>query len=80
MSKRCFDDPHGTSDAARQGLLDNRIEHGPKRHRTLKRRKVRAKKKRQAVKHAAAVQKAKRRRFLVQARRYWQGEEVDHPE
>jgi hypothetical protein len=47
MSHRTFtNDPHGTSDVARQALLDNRSEHKPKRRRTLARRKRLSKAKR----------------------------------
>jgi hypothetical protein len=83
MSHRTFNDPcqngnHGTSDVARQALLDNRCEHKPKRHRTLARRKRLSKAKRQRVKHHLEMQAATRRKFLIQVRRYW-ANEGDHP-
>lgn len=79
MSHRTFDDPHGTSLAARQGLLDNRCEHKPKRHRTLgRRRRISAKKKRKVAAKVAAIDAA-RRKFKAAARAYWRGERDDHP-
>ena len=79
MSQRTFSDPHGTSLEARQGLLDNRCEKGPKRHRTLGRRRRMSTKKKAKVKHALAIQKAANRRFHAMALAYWRGEREDHP-
>lgn len=78
MSHKTFDDPHGTSDRARQGLLDNRSEHGPKRHRTKGRRKRLSKAKRQRVRHHLAMQAAARTKHLAKVRAYWRNE-GDHP-
>lgn len=78
MSHKTFDDPHGTSDRARQGLLDNRCEHGPKRHRTKARKKRISKAKRQRIKHHLAIQKAARTKHLAAVRSYWTGS-GDHP-
>lgn len=79
MSHRTFDDPHGTSDRARQGLLDNRTEHTPKNHRTLGRRKRMSKEKRSRVKHHLEENKVWYRQYLSKVRRYWRGEEENHP-
>ncbi len=79
MSHRTFmNDPHGTSDVARQALLDNRCEHKPKRHGTLKRRKRLSKVKRERIKARLAVQIAARRKYFAKVRAYWQNE-GDHP-
>ena len=79
MSHKTFNDPHGVSDAARQGLLDNRCEGKPKRHRTLGRRKRLSKEKRQRVKAKVEAAKRARSRFLKAARAYWRGEADVHP-
>lgn len=79
MSHRTFDDPHGTSDKARQGLLDNRCEHKPKRHRTIGRRKRLSAAKRARIKHHLAVTAARVKRFKAAARAYWAGEADSHP-
>ena len=78
MSHRTFNDPNGTSTEARQGLLDNRCEHGPKRHRTKARRKRLSKAKRQRIKHHLAMQAASRKKYTAKVRAYWQ-HEGDHP-
>jgi len=79
MSHRTFDDPHGTSTEARQGLLDNRCEHGPKRHRTKGRRKRISAKKKARIKHANGVRLAAFRKFKDRARAYWRGISEAHP-
>jgi len=79
MSHKTFDDPHGTSDRARQGLLDNKCEHGGKRHRTSGRRRRMSAAKRQRVKHRLAVKFKAKSRWLAQARAYWRGEAEEHP-
>lgn len=78
MSHRTFNDPHGTSDFARQSLLDNRAEHKPKRHRTKGRRIRLSKAKRQRVKAHLALQVAERRKHVAAVRSYWMGM-GDHP-
>lgn len=78
MSHRTFNDPHGTSTEARQGLLDNRCEHGPKRHRTKARKKRLSKAKRQRIKHHLVIQKASRIKHVTAVRAYWAGS-GDHP-
>lgn len=78
MSHKTFDDPHGTSDRARQGLLDNRSERKPKRHGTLKRRKRLSKAKRQRIKSYLAMRDAARIKHLAKVRAYWRNE-GDHP-
>ena len=78
MSHKTFDDPHWTSDRARQGLLDNRCEHGPKRHRTKGRRKRMSKAKRQRIKHYLEMKAAARVKWLAKVRAYWRNE-GDHP-
>lgn len=78
MSHRTFNDPHGTSLEARQGLLDNRAEHATKRHRTLARCKRLSKAKRQRIKHHLAMQAAARTKHLTKVRAYWRNE-GDHP-
>lgn len=78
MSHKTFNDPHGTSLEARQGLLDNRCEHGPKRHRTKARGKRLSKAKRQRIKHHLAMQAAARAKHLTKVRAYWRNE-GDHP-
>lgn len=78
MSLRTFNDPHGTSDRARQALLDNRCEHGPKRHRTMGRKKRISKAKRQRIKHRLAMMAASRTKWLAAVRAYWTGA-GDHP-
>lgn len=79
MSRRSFNDPHGRSGEARAALLANRCEHRPKNHRTTKRAKALAKKKRQAAAHRRAVNDAARARKLKAARAYWRGEREGHP-
>lgn len=79
MSHRTFNDPHGTSLEARQGLLDNRSEHGPKRHRTLGRRRRLSKAKKQRIKAANAKRVAEFRAFKKKVRAYWNGEADEHP-
>ena len=78
MSHKTFDDPHGTSDMARQGLLDNRSEHKSKRHGTLKRRKRLSKAKRQRIKAYLERRDAAVRKYKAAVRSYWRGES-DHP-
>lgn len=78
MSHRTFSDPHGTSDAARQALLDNRCEHAPKRHRTLGRKKRISKAKRERVKRRLAVKISEMRKYNTAVRAYWRGQ-GDHP-
>lgn len=78
MSHRTFNDPHGTSDLARQGLLDNRSEHKTKRHRTTARKKRLSRAKRQRIKHHLAMQAAARAKHLAKVRAYWNNE-GDHP-
>jgi len=78
MSHKTFDDPHGTSDRARQGLLDNRCEHGPKRHRTKARKKRISAEKRRKIKVLLAKQNATRTKWLTKVRAYWLGL-GDHP-
>lgn len=78
MSHRTFNDPHGTSEAARQGLLDNRCEKGPKRHRVKGRRKRMSEAKKRRIKHYLTMQKIARTKHLVAARAYWAGL-GDHP-
>jgi hypothetical protein len=77
MSHRTFNDPHGTSDVARQALLDNRSEHKPKR-RTLARRKRLSKAKRKRIKHHLEMKAASRRKYVAKVRSYWNNE-GDHP-
>ena len=80
MTARTFNDPHGTSLKARQGLLDNRCQDSkPKRHRTQKRAKRLSALKRQAIKHATAVRAARIKKFNERARRYWLGQREAHP-
>lgn len=79
MSHRTFNDPHGTTDEARQGLLDNRCEKGPKRHRTLGRRRRLSAKKKAKIKHANAIRLAAYRRHKAKVRAYWNGEAEGHP-
>jgi hypothetical protein len=80
MSHRTINDPHGTSDVARQALLDNRSEHKPKRHRTLARRKRLSKAKRQRIKHHLEMKAATRRKYVAKVRNYWTGKNAgDHP-
>ena len=79
MSRYSFDDPHGETTAARQALLDNRCEHGTKRHRTRKRSKKLSAKKKSVAKHVAAVKNAKRRRKAAAALAYWRGDREEYP-
>jgi hypothetical protein len=79
MSHRTFNDPHGTSLEARQGLLDNRCEHGPKRHRTLGRRKRLSAKKKAKIKAANAIRLVAFRRWKAKVRAYWSGAAEEHP-
>lgn len=79
MSHRTFNDPHGTSLEARQGLLDNRSEHATKRHRTLGRRKRLSAKKKARIKHALAVSRAQFQRYKAKVRAYWSGDAESHP-
>ena len=77
MALRSFDD--GNSDEARQFLLDRRCERNhPKRHRTQKRKKKLAKRKRQKIEHKTNVRLMKSRRYHAAVRAYWRGE-GDHP-
>ena len=78
MSHRTFNDPHGITDIARQGLLDNRCEHGPKRHRTKARKKRISKAKRERTKRRIEAKNAVMRKFHAAVRSYWRGE-GDHP-
>lgn len=78
MSHRSFSDPHGTSDTARQALLDNVCEHAPKRHRTLGRKKRISKAKRERVKRRLAVKLVGMRKYHAAVRAYWRGQ-GDHP-
>jgi hypothetical protein len=79
MSRMAFDDPHGTSDRARQHLLDNRCEHAPKRHRTRKRRIRMSAKKKASVAHQNALYKARQKKLNKAARDYWEGRRDSHP-
>ena len=79
MSRLTFNDPHGTSLAARQGLLDNRCEHKSKNHRTLGRRKRLAKKKRDEAKARLILKIAKHRKYTAAVRAYWRYESDNHP-
>jgi hypothetical protein len=79
VSAKTFDDAHGMSDEARCGLLDNRCEHGSKRHRTRKRMKAVSARKKEQAKHVVAVANARRRRWLAAARAYWEGACNEHP-
>jgi predicted ATPase len=79
VSHHTFDDPHGTSDRARQALLDNHSEHKLKRHRTLVRRKRISAKKRERIKFNLFMQKRERSRYLAKARAYWRGDADGHP-
>lgn len=79
MSRLTFNDPYGTSLAARQGLLDNRCEHKSKNHRTLGRRKRIAKAKRQEVKMRVVAKIAAYRKYKASVRAYWRNEIDDHP-
>lgn len=79
MSHRTFNDPHGTSLEARQGLLDNRCEHLPKRHRTIGRRKRMSAAKKAKIKRATAMHLAALWRYKAKARAYWSGETETHP-
>lgn len=72
MSHRTFNNPKSIE--ARQHLLDNRCEHGPKRHRTAKRKSRVKAAKVAAGKVRAAIQLAARRRLLAASRAYWSGE------
>jgi hypothetical protein len=77
MSHRTFDDPNSIE--ARQALLDNRCEHGPKRHRTRRRSKKRAKLKRQQMAHKIVVTAASQRRWHSAVVAYWSGAREEHP-
>lgn len=80
MSHRDFlHDPHGLTDEARQGLLDNRCEKGPKRHRTKGRTLRRSAAKKRRTLHVLAIQRAQRTRFLDAVRAFWSGHEGCHP-
>jgi len=80
MSRRSFNDPHGQSDEARQGLLDNRCERlHPKRHRTNKRAKRLSAKKRAEIRAASAKRLADKRRYDARVKSYFSGEAADHP-
>lgn len=79
MSSRTFDDAQGKTDVARQGLLDNRCEHKPKRHRTLGRRKKLQAAKRERIKHENAVKLANFRKYKAKVRAYWSGDADEHP-
>jgi hypothetical protein len=78
MSRKAFD-PHGQSDKARQGLLDNRSEKKPKNHRTIKRRKSLSAAKRARVKSYLTKRDKQRGEFLAKARAYWRGQSDGHP-
>jgi len=72
MALQSFDD--GASDSARQFLLDNRCERKhSKRHRTRKRQKSIATKKRSRIAHVDAMRSASERRYYIAVRLYWQG-------
>lgn len=72
MTLKSFND--GNSDEARQFLLDRRCERNhPKRHRTMKRKKVLAAKKRQRAQTHLAMRAAKIAKYKVAVRRYWAG-------
>lgn len=77
MSRLVFANPNSIE--ARQGLLDNRSEHKPKNHRTLKRRRALSAAKRAKVKHDNAIKKANRGRYLAAVRAYWDGSADVHP-
>jgi hypothetical protein len=79
VSHRTFDDPHGTTLEARQGLLDNRCEHGKKRHRTLGRRRRLSAKKKSRIKQVLAVKRAAFQRYKARVRAYWRGDAEAHP-
>lgn len=79
MSHRTFNDPHGTSLEARQGLLDNRSEHKPKRHRTLGRRKRLSAAKKRKIKAKNALRLVAFRRWKEKVRAYWNGHAESHP-
>lgn len=79
MSHRTFDDAHGTSDVARQGLLDNRVEHAKKRHRTLGRRRRMSKTKKRRVELYLSKRDKARAKYLREARMYWCGQRESHP-
>lgn len=79
MSRKSFDDPHGTSVEARQALLDNRCEHGAKRHRTNGRRKRMSAAKRTKIKHRIITREARFRKFKDKVAAYWNGDAAEHP-
>lgn len=77
MALKSFND--GSSDEARQFLLDRRDERNhPKRHRTQKRSKVISAKKRAKAKARAARNLAAYRDYVAKVRAYWAGL-GDHP-
>ena len=66
-------------DASRQFLLDRRCERNhPKRHRTQKRAKGLAEKKRERIAHFNTLERARQRRYHEAVRAYWDGS-GDHP-
>ena len=77
MTLRPFDD--GSSDEARQFLLDRRCERNhPKRHRTRKRAKALSVKKRAKIKHMNATRARRLNAYKSAVRAFWRGE-GDHP-
>lgn len=79
MSRRSYDDPHGETVEARQGLLDNRCEKAPKKHRVKGRRVRRTAAKKRSIARKVELVNANRRRFQEKALAYWRGERDDHP-
>lgn len=78
MTLQSFTD--GTSDEARQHLLDRRNERKhPKRHRTLGRRRKLRKAKMSAINSKNVMDQKERRKFLSAARAYWAGNSDGHP-
>ena len=77
MAHRTFADPNSIE--ARQHLLDNRCEHGPKRHRTKKRKSRHIAAKRVKGVRVQALSAVERMRRLTLMREFWQGERDAHP-
>lgn len=78
MSRRTFDNPN--SDEARQALLDNKAERKhPKRHRTRKRSRMLAQKKRREGVAKAAENKRRYQKYKAGVRAYFAGETNEHP-
>lgn len=75
MSHRTFDD--ATSIQARQALLDNRCEHGQKRHRTRKRKARLNAVARAMGEHKRKANMAKCHRLLAITRAFWRGDRDD---